>query len=151
MTDGESVLTEERTKVLNLTNQDSELSRDFSGSSLDVVRLIEPETQVHQDHDVMMVSEGRRLRLNRTFSQYIDSDQDTSSSCLTSTASYLDKGLSSTGVMLLKQKLIADPSDEESSSARPKLGKLMKRGSMTLPPLKLHKSGTLFFLLSPPS
>ena len=81
-TDSDSALTEVgSTRVLNLTNKESEFSRDFSGSSLDVVRLIDPENQNHTGGRTG--SDGRRLRLNRTYSQYIDSDQDIASSLLT--------------------------------------------------------------------
>ena len=80
-TDSNPALTEGSTRVLNLTNEESEFSRDFSGSSLDVIRLIDPENQNHTGGRTG--SDGRRLRLNRTYSQYIDSDQDIASSLLT--------------------------------------------------------------------
>ncbi|XP_023319617.1 uncharacterized protein LOC111694818 isoform X3 [Eurytemora carolleeae] len=134
--DSDSALTEVgRTRVLNLTNKESEFSRDFSGSSLDVVRLIDPENQNHTGGRTG--SDGRRLRLNRTYSQYIDSDQDIASSLLTCCQ---DVASSSTGVQLLKQKLLFDSLDEDSSLVRAKIGKLKKRGSLTLPPLKLTKT-----------
>ena len=52
-----------------------------------------------------------------------------------------DVASSPTGVQLLKQKLLFDSLDEDSSLVRAKIGKLKKRGSLTLPPLKLTKTG----------